>query len=279
MSSLTTTDKQVLEKLLGMQSGWVLNFVDRSFTEFFKDDLGINIRDLKFDYGSNSKANRMRAFWTKSDDRLTSKCIVKLLAYIDTQILVGNLKKEDFPDDLRDRARAIANRLRGGTPIAEVPTEDEFIQREFRNLDLDQLALDSAVTAVLKQRIEEIKRCISANAPLAAVFLCGSSLEGILLGVATKRPKQFNQSSVSPRKDGKVKQFHDWNLSELINVARDCRLIGEDVKKFSHALRDFRNYIHPFEQMSSDFRPDAGTARICWQVLQAAIYQLSTPQL
>jgi hypothetical protein len=34
---------------------------------------------------------------------------------------------------------------------------------------------------------------------------------------------------------GKLKQFQDWTLSDFINVARDLNLVGEDVKKFSHA--------------------------------------------
>jgi uncharacterized protein with HEPN domain len=67
----------------------------------------------------------------------------------------------------------------------------------------------------------------------------------------------------------------DWTLNDFINIARDLNLVGEDVKKFSHALRDFRNYIHPYQQMSSGFNPDGHTAKICWQVLQAAITQLS----
>jgi hypothetical protein len=74
---------------------------------------------------------------------------------------------------------------------------------------------------------------------------------------------------------GKVKQFQDWTLSDFIDVARDLNLVREDVKKFSHALRDFRNYIHPYQQMSSGFNPDEHTARICWHVLQVAITQLS----
>jgi hypothetical protein len=91
-----------------------------------------------------------------------------------------------------------------------------------------------------------------------------------------KKPKEFNQSSASPKDvSGKVKQFQNWTLSDFINAASDLGLIGEDVKKFSHALRDFRNYIHPYEQMASGFNPDEYTARICWQVLQAAITQLS----
>jgi hypothetical protein len=67
-----------------------------------------------------------------------------------------------------------------------------------------------------------------------------------------------------------------WIIAnDFINVARDLNLVGEDVKKFSHALRDFRNYIHPYQQMSSNFNPDEHTAQICWKVLQAAITQLS----
>lgn len=40
-------------------------------------------------------------------------------------------------------------------------------------------------------------------------------------------------------------------------------------------LRDFRNYIHPYEQWSSGFNPDEHTALISWQVLKAAIHDLS----
>ena len=91
-----------------------------------------------------------------------------------------------------------------------------------------------------------------------------------MLGTASVRAKDFNQSSLSPKdKLGKVKQFEEWTLNDFINVARDLGLVGEDVKKFSHALRDFRNYIHPFQQMASKFNPDQHTAKICWQVLQA----------
>jgi hypothetical protein len=108
------------------------------------------------------------------------------------------------------------------------------------------------------------------------IFLAGSSLEGILLGIASSSPKEFNQSEVSPKdKTGKVLPFHQWTLNNFIDVAYDTGRIKEDVKKFSHSLRDFRNYIHPYEQVSSKFNPDEQTARICWQVLKAAIFQLT----
>ena len=58
-------------------------------------------------------------------------------------------------------------------------------------------------------------------------------------------------------------------------MARDIGLIQYDTHKFSHSLRDFRNYIHPFQQMSSGFNPREHTAKICLQVLKAAIYEIS----
>ena len=154
--------------------------------------------------------------------------------------------------------------------------EDEFLTREVQEVSLESVGLDGIVTGILKLRIDEIKNCMSTNAPLSVIFLAGSTLEGLLLGTALKYPKEFNQSRSSPKADdGKVKRFPEWTLSNFIDVACDVGLLGKDVKKFSHALRDFRNYIHPYEQMSSGFDPDNHTAKICWQVLKAAIFQLA----
>ena len=72
-----------------------------------------------------------------------------------------------------------------------------------------------------------------------------------------------------------MKPFHEWTLSRLIDVARDVGLIECDVQKFSHSMRDFRNYIHPFEQASSGFSPSMHTAKISLQVLKVAIHQVN----
>jgi hypothetical protein len=72
-----------------------------------------------------------------------------------------------------------------------------------------------------------------------------------------------------------VKQFSEWTLAQFIDVACELGYLKLDIKKFGHALRDFRNYIHPYQQMSSRFDPDHHTAEICLQVLRAAIAGLS----
>jgi hypothetical protein len=154
--------------------------------------------------------------------------------------------------------------------------EDDFINREFGEISIDKLGLDSIVSESLNLRFDEIKKGINSIAPLSVIFLSGSSLEGILLGFASKFPKEFNQANSAPKdKEGKVKSFHEWTLSNFIDTANEIGLLKEDVKKFSHVLRDFRNYIHPYEQISKNFNPDIHTAKLCWQVLKVAVIQLS----
>jgi|SRR5271170_669570 len=277
MPSLSINDKQILEKLFQMGDGYVLNISDRTFGEFFRDDLSVEIFDQKYNYASGSKANRMRCFWQTADDALLGRSIEKLIAYVDTQILLGRLKNQNFPAELIQRGQSIAGRLLGSTATSPAATEGEFLTREFAGVSIDKLVLDPAIGGILKERIGEIRKCLAAGAPLAVIFLCGSTLEGVLLGLAREKAKDFNQSALSPKdRAGMAKRFQEWTLNDFINVARDLNLVGEDVKKFSHALRDFRNYIHPYQQMSSGFDPDEHTAKICWQVLQAAIAQLSS---
>lgn len=165
------------------------------------------------------------------------------------------------------------------TPKKQEVKEDDFLNREFQEVGLDKLDLDSRVASVISARIDEIEKCLNSDAPLAVIFLAGSSLEGILLGIASAHPKEFNLAKTAPRKEEKVKAFHEWTLMNLIDTSHELGLLKEDVKKFSHALRDFRNYIHPLQQVGSNFHPDKHTAKMCWQVLKTAIFQLSNNKI
>lgn len=68
MNSLTHIEKQKLERELGMSGGYVLAFSNRTFEDFFREVVGVQIYDSRFDLGSGSKANRIRAFWQVATD-------------------------------------------------------------------------------------------------------------------------------------------------------------------------------------------------------------------
>lgn len=102
MSSLKFGDKKRLEEFLGMSQGYVLNFVDRTFSDFFRD-FDIEIDDEKYrDGNSGSKANRMRAFWACEPDQLVGEVLQELVDYAESY-------RPDHPGG--DDCRAIASRL------------------------------------------------------------------------------------------------------------------------------------------------------------------------
>ena len=113
MANLTTNDKQLLEKLFKMGGGYVLNFSDRTIGEFFRDDISIDIYCDEYNYGSGSKANRLRGFWSKADDQIVGKSILKLIEYIEAQIIIDNLKKEDFPEERMNAGKDVGEKLLG----------------------------------------------------------------------------------------------------------------------------------------------------------------------
>ncbi len=158
----------------------------------------------------------------------------------------------------------------------EINNEEDLLKKEFEEIKISELNLDSQITTIIESRMTEIKACLGSDAPLSVVFLCGSVLEGILLGIALQNPAEFNRAKSAPvdPRSAKVKQFPDWTLSSFIDVAHELEYIRIDIKKFGHAMRDFRNYIHPFQQVAERFAPDIQTAKITWQVLKAAILQI-----
>jgi hypothetical protein len=48
---------RVFDDAFDMQSGYVLNFSDRTFSEFFDDEFGINIDDEKYRFNGSKPAS------------------------------------------------------------------------------------------------------------------------------------------------------------------------------------------------------------------------------
>ena len=252
-----------------MASGYVLDFTDRTFAQFFRENGGINIYDDRYTNNGESKAKHLRAFWEMDDDVVVGRALKALLELWRYQNESGKDSRVDttYSECLKTVARLIGKKV-----VAE-ETEDEFLKKYFGAISIAGLDIDPTIAPILESRIREAMECHQAGASLASIFMCGSVLEGILLNIARRNPAAFNQAKSSPKskETQKVKPFQDWTLANLIDVAHEVDLLRLDVKKFSHVMRDFRNYIHPYEQMASKFDPDKHTAEICLQVLRAAI--------
>ncbi|WP_115712635.1 abortive infection family protein [Legionella sainthelensi] len=116
MSDLSYIEKRKLERLLRMGSGYVLNFNDRTYRDFFADQ-NINIDDEKYYSRGTSKANRLRAFWEIEDNYTVGKVIEVMILYgIDEDCLCEDSDSRDLTQD----CFSILQRLKNNTPVTEL---------------------------------------------------------------------------------------------------------------------------------------------------------------
>ncbi len=142
----------------------------------------------------------------------------------------------------------------------------------------DFTRLTSAVPGLkeeLDRRWREAQKCVHVEAFTSAIILMGSVLEGLLLARAQLGASTAYQSSRAPKdKAGKAVAIQDWTLSALLDVATDTGWIKTDRGKFSHALRESRNVVHPWQAVMSRANFDAATCKTSWNVLDASVEDL-----
>ena len=268
MSNLTDVEKRYLEKILNMGGGYVLDYNDATFEAFFYRH-EVNIHSDRYQTYGTSKAKKMRVFWEREPDALVARVLSEML---DSYEADCDLNGRELDTGLLEKSRAIVAKLSGKSPPAKAEAVKGFLDKEFEIPNIKRLPVEFPVAEIIEGRLKEARAALSVGAFLSVIFLCGSVLEAVLLGAAQKEPAKFNRAMASPKSpNGKVKPFQDWSLAQFIDVACEINLLKLDVKKFSHGLRDFRNYIHPYEQMVSNFTPDEHTAKVCFQVLKAAL--------
>jgi len=152
MANLNSIEKLRLEKFFDMSGGYVLDFTNRSYQEFILDNIQIDIYDAKYNYGSGSKANRLRAFWEKENNFIVGKLIASLLEYWKAQKAVNSVDITTAEQELFDECIKIAERL-----IKESPIE---------NVDVLQSKSDKQDFSPL---IKSIRKSIENNQPEEAI--------------------------------------------------------------------------------------------------------------
>lgn len=152
MATLSSIEKRKLERFLGMGSGYVLNFSDRTFSMFFEEHTGLDIDDAKYriNLSSGSKANRMRGFWTVEPDHLVAKVLVALIEHAN--------EYECLPADVDAALLADVDKIIGRlhqNPSSPVPEIDAFTA-SVNDLDFEAAA-------------KHIRTAIEQNEPATAL--------------------------------------------------------------------------------------------------------------
>jgi hypothetical protein len=269
----TLIELRSIETALEMSGGYVLDFTDRSFSDFFSE-YGVIINDSRYAAEGASKAKRLRFFLKVTPAPLSGRVLAGLLEH-------RLVMKSDGLSQTDITAYCQTVKRLGGIPpvaaqhkaAAPIETEADLLRRVFDEALFKNLPLDGAMIPVLLERMHEATRCIEVKAYLASVIICGSVLEGMCLGFGTNNVERVNRAYGAHYKKGAPK-LQDWKLREWIDVLGKLGDLSPNIEKFGQALRDFRNYVHPAEQLANRFTPDHHTARIGFQVVVAAAEDL-----
>lgn len=178
MSDLTSSEKRKLERLFGMGSGYVLDFSNRTFAEFVEDSVRRDIYDARYDYGSGSKANRLRGFWGVEANNLVGKLTGDLVEYGKD---IDAFKNDD---SLPEECLKIVTRLKQASPVADLDALSATVDdrdfetvaahvREVIEKNQPEAGLDRLHTFVIKfvrTLCEERGITITREKPLHSLF-------------------------------------------------------------------------------------------------------------
>lgn len=151
MADLTYIERANIEKFLGMNSGYVMDFSDRTFQEFVGEAVGLDINDGKYRNLSNSKANRLRQFIKVESNYTVGKLLSAYCDYWLSKDHAGEIDPRGYENPYKECVK-IADRLKQESIVEHI----DRIQPNIDDRDFKMLA-------------KSIRESIEKNEPEAAL--------------------------------------------------------------------------------------------------------------
>jgi Abortive infection C-terminus len=140
MATITFRERRIIETLLNMGSGYVLNFSNRTFGEFFHDHVDVDIYDTRFSNSGHSKANYFRSFIQTAPDSQVARALEGLIEHGTAEQCLGG------DDELKGAGLQIVQRLKSAAPaidmaalngVADGASDDLILSHIFEGLQRD----------------------------------------------------------------------------------------------------------------------------------------------
>lgn len=142
----------------------------------------------------------------------------------------------------------------------------------------DPLISDPRMQSILADRWRECAICLSSGAPLAATVMMGGLLEALLLARVNKeknKTRVFRAASAPRHKpQDKVSPLKEWSLRHYVDVAHELGWISQSARDVGVVLRDYRNYIHPYKQLSHGVVLEIEDATLLWEICKSIAKQV-----
>jgi hypothetical protein len=146
MADLKYSDIRIVDEAFQADPGYCLNFNDRTFREWFDDELRIDIDQSHYHSAGGSKMNRLRTFLKISDPALAARALRQLSEYREANY------KDYANSKIKESLFGLIARLEGASTTANTDALERFTRDE-----------------TLEELIGSIERDIAADKPAAAL--------------------------------------------------------------------------------------------------------------
>ena len=117
-AKIRTVDMPVLDKVFGMEDGYVLDFSNRTFAEFFREELRVDIYHRRWAVHGESKAKRLRYYLRQANPKTVLQTLNALWEYREASSVTHEYPELD--DSVRAAFSRIIERFGGAPPAPEV---------------------------------------------------------------------------------------------------------------------------------------------------------------
>ena len=142
-AKIRSMDIPIIDWVFGMEGGYVLDFSNRTFADFFREELGVDIDTPRWSAQGGSKAKRLRYYLRQADRQTALDTLNALWEYREASSVTSDHPALD--DSLRAAYFRIVERLGGKPPQPAAP---DATHRERR--------VDATVASALAARLLDV---------------------------------------------------------------------------------------------------------------------------
>ncbi|MGS1016148.1 restriction endonuclease [Allosphingosinicella humi] len=179
MSSIKPAELNMVDEVLrGESKGYILDFSNRTFAEFFEMEFDVDLYGGDYESEGTSKASRLRAFLKAVDDVTAARVLRRLYDY--RQSLPAHRRSDERPLG-EGQLLALIGRLERGEDAAGIPPKPIFNRHNFEEMkdrlnqlwDMDSHRRGYAFETYLKDLFDAFK--LRAKEPFRLV---GEQIDG-----------------------------------------------------------------------------------------------------
>jgi Restriction endonuclease len=142
MTNIRSIDMLFLDDLFEMGGGYVLKFSDKTFAQFFAEELNLDINNEIYSRNGTSKGKRLRHFLQISDKKTVIKTLNALWEYREA-LRLRNCEKEKI-ENAHSRFLILINKIGGNSnPHSELKINPGFDSQKLDQIKNDLVALAS----------------------------------------------------------------------------------------------------------------------------------------